>query len=322
MIRILTPGIGATVQDLGRRGYANIGIGCSGAMDRRALRVANVLLGNADGAAGIESTLGGLSFEALEPVTIALAGADTGATLDGRPLPRWWVCSLLPGQVFRMGHSRTGMRGYIAIAGGFEVPEVLGSRATDVKGGFGGHDGRALDTGDILTTAAAARDPRNLNFGLSPRAWPDFWVDGSGETELRFVPAKEWTDYTQETRALFCTTDWTIEPASNRIGYRLDGPEMVPTVRRELLSHGILPGTIQLPPSGRPVIQMLDANTVGGYPKLGVVIDADLPRLAQATLGSTLRFREVSAADARAVRRREDDLVSAIRRATSHQRKG
>lgn len=322
MIRILTPGLGATVQDLGRSGLANIGVGRSGAMDRRALRVANALLGNAEEAAGFEITLGGFSCEALEPVTIALAGADTGATLDGRPLPRWWARTLLPGQELRMGHSRTGMRGYIAVSGGLDVPEVLGSRATDAKGGFGGYDGRALKTGDILTTAAEVTGSRALDFGLSPRAWPDLWADGSGETEVRFVPAMEWADHDDETRALFCATGWTIEPASNRIGYRLDGPEMVPTIRRELLSHGILPGTIQLPPSGRPVIQMLDANTVGGYPKLGVVIDADLPLLAQATLGSTLRFREISAAEARAARRGEDDLISAVRRATSHQRKG
>jgi biotin-dependent carboxylase-like uncharacterized protein len=322
MIRIISPGVGAAVQDLGRTGLGHIGVGQSGALDRRALRLANAMIGNCDSDAGIEVTLGGLSFEVVEPVTLAITGADTQATLDGRSLPRWWARHLQAGQTVRMGHSRTSMRAYIALAGGIDVPVTLGSRATDAKGGFGGLDGRALKASDRLSSFAATRQSSNVDFGLSPRAWPDLWREGSATTEVRFIPAAEWDDHDTSSQQLFCTTDWTIEPASNRIGYRLDGPVLVPVVRRELLSHGVLPGTIQLPPSGRPIIQMADANTVGGYPKLGVVIDADLSRLAQATLGSRLTFRPVTSAHARSARREEDALVLQIRRIAACQSKG
>lgn len=300
MIEILTPGIMASVQDLGRMGLRSLGVGVAGAMDERALRIANLLVGNPEGAAGIEITLGGFRLRFNHDTVFALTGADAGATLDGLPVPAWWVRRARAGQVLSAGMATRGMRVVLAVAGGIEVPEVMGSCATDVKGGFGGHEGRWLAAGDCLTVGPAADRPlAEAGFGLSVAKLGLAAVD---RPELRFLPAAEWLRHSDEVRSEFQVSDWTLSPDSNRMGFRLSGP----TLKRppmELLSHGILPGTIQLPPSGQPVIQMCDANTCGGYPKLGVVIGADVPLLAQARLGTTLRFRAVSRNEALAARR-------------------
>lgn len=315
MIEIRSPGLGAMVQDLGRPGLRAIGVGSCGAMDARALRIANGMLGNPEGAAAVEFTLGGFDVEAREEVDICLAGAEAGVTLDGRPLPRWWVQTLRTGQRLRAGHSRSGMRIYLALGGGLDLPAVLGSRSTDLKGGFGGLEGRLLRPGDRLGAVVPRRSDRVHGFGLSPRAWPELW--SSQDPVLRFVPGAEWGDYDAGNQALFLGTRWTISPDSNRIGYRLTGPAIVPRERRELLSHGILPGTIQLPPSGQPVVQFADANTAGGYPTLGVVIEADLPVLAQVPLGGTVRFARVSVPEAQAALREQAARISAVVRCTS-----
>ncbi|WP_319528858.1 biotin-dependent carboxyltransferase family protein [uncultured Cohaesibacter sp.] len=314
MIEILAPGLLSTIQDLGRTGLGSLGVGRTGAMDRLALQLANAMLGNDCGAAAVEITVGGFECKVLERVDICLAGADCKATLDGKPLPRWWVQTLLPGQVLRTGFSTTGMRGYVGFLGGLDVPSVLGSASTDMKGGFGGLDGHALKKGDRLAARTSSRQDRPLAFGLSPSVWETLFATLAVPTVLRFIPAAEWGDYDEDNQARFTSSDWTITQDSNRVGYRLDGPEIVPKVRKELLSHGILPGTIQLPPSGKPVIQLADANTAGGYPKLGVVIEEDLSLLAQARLGSSLRFVPCSLADAREARETQRQLIEDVRK--------
>lgn len=297
MIEILSPGVMGSVQDQGRPGWRNLGVGSSGAMDTLALRIGNLMVGNPQGLAGVEFTLGGFKLRFQRDTTFALTGADVCATLDGTPVPAWWVRRARAGQVLSAAMAERGMRSYLAVAGGIDVAAVMGSRSTDLKGGFGGFEGRALQAGDMLETGEATPphigpcgfglDAGRLfrqNLGLMP---------ARDETEVRFIPAKEWAIHGPALQECFLTSEWVLQPDSNRMGYRLSGPEMRRETPLELLSHGILPGTIQLPPGGQPVIQLNDANTCGGYPKLGVVIEADLAALAQVRLGATIRFRAV-----------------------------
>jgi biotin-dependent carboxylase-like uncharacterized protein len=293
VIEIIQPGPIATVQDSGRFGHRNIGVGTAGAMDSRALDIGNILTGNTPDAAAVEFTLGGFAVRFLEDQVIALTGADVGAFLDGRPLPSWWVCRVRAGQELRAGPSAVGMRTLLCVAGGIDVPLVLGSRSTDLKGGFGGHDGRMLRAGDRLDVGE--KPPSSIperGFGLSA-ARLGLVNPTAAVPVIRFVPAAEWTQLSTVSQVKFQSETWTLRPNSNRMGYRFDGQPVQFETQRELLSHGILPGTIQLPPDGLPAIQMNDANTCGGYPKLGVVIEADMPRLAQICLGSSIKFKAV-----------------------------
>lgn len=297
MIEILSPGVMASVQDMGRPGLRNLGVGSTGAMDARALHIANLLAGNEPGTAGVEFTLGGFSLRFHADTVFALTGADAGARLDGEPVPAWWVRRARAGQTLTAGMAGRGMRSVLAVSGGIAVPDLMGSRSTDLKGGFGGHEGRLLRAGDRLETGPAeAPAMGERGFGLA--AGRLGLLPPQGEAEIRFVPAAEWQVHGPAIRERFLASSWKLLPDSNRMGYRLSGPELRRETPLELLSHGIIPGTIQLPPAGQPVIQLNDANTCGGYPKLGVVIEADLATLAQVRLGDHIRFRAVDRAEA------------------------
>ncbi|MDT8333270.1 biotin-dependent carboxyltransferase family protein [Roseomonas gilardii] len=290
-IEILSPGLLASVQDLGRQGFLSLGVGRSGAMDPLALAIANRLTGNEAGTAGIEFTLGGFELRFGVDTVFALAGADCAATLDGWAVPPMWCMTARAGQVLRGGAPRIGMRSYLAVSGGFDLAPVLGSASTDLKGGFGGWEGRALQPGDRVPLRARGQAAPARDWGLAPESLEE--LCGPADAPIRLVAAAEHDLFDEAARQALVEAEWTVQPDSNRVGYRLAGPGLTPTRRIELLSHGILPGTIQVPPSGQPVIQLSDANTCGGYPKIAAVIGADLWRLGQARLGGTLRFTVV-----------------------------
>ncbi|TKT76240.1 biotin-dependent carboxyltransferase family protein [Aquamicrobium sp. LC103] len=299
MIEIVHPGILASIQDLGRPGYRRIGVGLSGAMDELALKVANIMVGNPSSAAGIETTLGGFELRFTRDTSFAVTGADADVTLDGGAIPCWWAQDARAGQVLKARSPRLGMRTYVAFAGGIDVPEVMGSRSTDLKGGFGGFAGRALAAGDMLDLHEPADASRlKRGFGLSARKASLIPIVSEEATAVRMLPAAEWEVFPPLAREEFLDAHWKVLPDSNRIGYRLDGAALDTGNVKELLSHGILPGTVQVPPSGKPVVQLNDANTCGGYPKLGVVIAADLRKFAQLRLGGLVRFSLVTAGEA------------------------
>ncbi|MDM0114530.1 biotin-dependent carboxyltransferase family protein [Variovorax sp. J22R133] len=301
MIVVVKPGMLASVQDLGRHGHRHLGVCPGGALDVMALTLANRLVGNADGAAGIELTMGMCEIRFEEATRIALAGDPFGARLDGQLMWPYWSVPVRAGQTLRLGGASTvqrpGLRTWLAVAGGIDVPLVLGSRSTDLKAGFGGHEGRALRKGDRLPVGASALTPAQLErrrFGLLA-------PDGGGEgtaTTLRILPGPENEQFTIAARKQLCTETWRITPQSNRMGSRLAGPELKRKRSADMLSAGVIPGTIQVPPSGQPIILMGDAQTTGGYPRIAVVIRADLWKLAQAPLGGELRLEEVDAAAA------------------------
>ncbi|KQX24371.1 biotin-dependent carboxyltransferase family protein [Variovorax sp. Root434] len=300
MIAVRKPGVLASVQDLGRHGHRQLGICPGGALDMLSLTLANRLVGNADGAAGLELTMGGCELQFEAATRIALTGDGFGASLDGVPLWPCWSVPVAAGQTLRLaganapGVKKAGLRSWLAVAGGIDVPPVLGSRSTDLKAGFGGLEGRALRKGDRLPTGASSLDAAQRErraFGLRGPDWgPD---EDDGAIVLRVLPGPEFELFTSAARGLLWGERWRITLQSNRMGSRLAGAELKRKHSGDMLSSGVIPGTIQVPPSGQPIILMGDAQTTGGYPRIGVVIRADLWKLAQAPLNGQLRLVQV-----------------------------
>ena len=300
MMLVHKPGMLASVQDLGRHGHRQLGICPGGALDVLALTLANRLVGNADGAAGLELTMGGCEIRFETATRIALVGDGFGARLDGAPLWPCWSMPVAAGQTLKLaganaaGVKKAGLRSWLAVAGGIDVPPVLGSRSTDLKAGFGGHQGRALRKGDRLPLGATPLDAAQLArrpFGLRGPDWgPD---ESDSAIALRVLPGPEFDQFTVASHALLWSERWRITAQSNRMGSRLAGAELKRRRSADMLSSGVIPGTIQVPPSGQPIILMGDAQTTGGYPRIGVVIRADLWKLAQAPLDGRLRLVQV-----------------------------
>lgn len=292
-VRVLAPGLLTTVQDLGRQGWRHLGVGSAGALDAHAHVLANLLAGNAADAATLEITLAGPTLRFARPTRIALCGADVDARCDGVALPTARPCVLPAGSTLALGAGRRGVRAYLAVAGGFDVAPVLGSRSTDLRGGFGGWEGRALRKGDVLPLATHAAEVD------APRvaAW---WIDDRPEADphgaLRVLAGD---DATLPGDAVFRHA-WRVAAASDRQGLRLEGDPLRIDDARERISTPVAPGTIQLPPDGRPIVLLADAQTHGGYPRIGHVIRADWPRLAQLRPGEALRFAPCTAEQAHA----------------------
>jgi len=294
----------ASVQDLGRHGHRQLGICPGGALDTLALVLSNRLVGNPDSAAGLELTMGGCELRFDAPTRIAWTGDDFDARLDGRPVWPGWSVPVHAGQILKFGRTnrtpgKAGIRTWLALAGGIDVPMILGSRSTDLKAGFGGHEGRALKAGDALSCGPSTLTVVQLGsrpFGARVPSWRTDAADGV--IELRIVPGPELELFTVASREQLWREAWRITPQSNRMGSRLEGPELKRKRAGDMLSSGVIPGTIQVPPSGQPIVLMGDAQTTGGYPRVGVVIRADLWKLAQAPLDGRLRFRVVDSGEA------------------------
>lgn len=292
MIEILSSAALATVQDAGRLGSLRFGVGTAGAMDQLALAVGNLLLGNPQGAAALEIPVYPFQVRFTEDCAFALTGADCQARLDDVSLAPWWVNQARQGQVLTLGLPLpgTGSRAYLGLAGGMDVPEVLASRSTQLRGAFGGIDGRAVQQGDVLR----ARRPgvtAAVDFGVVPPAIA-LPLTQDGLPAVRVLPAAEYLCFKDDSRAAFWAGEWKITAQSDRYGYRMAGTPLEPIEAMEIRSHGIVPGVIQVPSSGQPIVQMRDAQPSGGYPKFGTVIEADLWRLGQAAIGSRVRFVE------------------------------
>lgn len=313
MIEILSSGALNSVQDRGRRGLLSSGVSRSGAMDSVALDAANALIGNERDAAAIEVAAFPFRLRFEVATTVAVTGAIAEARLAGRRLPPWWATEVQAGDELVIDPPTRGARVYVAVGGGVDVPLLLGARATDLKSGYGGHEGRGLKRGDRL--ALGPRPSGRLpacGIGALP---PPGRSDASGP--LRVLPAAEWSDFSEEASHLFVSVGWLVTAEADRQGCRFDGPELERERRHELLSHGIVPGTVQVPPSGRPIVQLAEANTCGGYPKIATVIEPDLWRLGQAMPGDELRFAVVSRDEALAALREAAEWLDRLRAETA-----
>ena len=308
--QILDPGLLTTVQDRGRYGYQRYGVPVSGAMDQFALCMANLLAGNDQGAAALEVTVRGPKIEFHTPIWIAVTGADISPEVDGRPIPMWESLEIEEGSTLEFGELRDGMRAYIAVRGGIDVPTVMGSRSTYLKGRFGGLEGRALQGGDLLSTLAPANDdfqPKRLPTNYTAPVY-------GGIHRLRVVPGPQ--DHAFDANALskFLNSRYRIHPNSDRMGYMLDGPKVEHLESADIVSDGNPPGAIQIHGDGIPRILLADRGTTGGYTKIATVISVDLSGLAQALPGQSVSFRQVTVEEAQEALREQESIVHSVAR--------
>jgi len=303
-ITVLAPGVLTTVQDTGRSGHAASGVGRAGAMDAVALRLANILVGNVENAAALEITLRGPRLRFAADALIALTGAELEASCAGAALPVWRPVALRAGSELLLGGMRSGARAYLAIAGGIGTPPLLGSRSIDVNAALG----RALAAGDTLPCASAPtsvapslwRKLRTTNTPACAAKWaldatPWFDISPAPLAALRGAHFDHLEPASQ--RALFEAT-LRISADSNRVGYRLEGAAFALREQIELVSEGTVPGTLQLPPAGHPIVLLAEAPTIGGYPRIAQIAAVELPRLAQRRPGDSVRLAEVSLKEA------------------------
>ena len=290
-IEVLVPGLLTSVQDLGRHGARALGVRAGGAADPHALQIANLVVGNDPGSAVLEITLTGPTLRLHRATTIALCGATIDAHVDGIALPGWRPIVLPENRLLTLGACRSGARAYLAFDGGIDVPFVLDSRSTDLRSGFGGHSGRALRAGDVVVLGTPG-EPIPATEAAQIASWwidPDADLDFADSISVRVLPGR---DATVPSDALH-GQEFAIDSASDRQGLRLRGSPLQLADTRERISEPVVPGTVQLPPDGQPIVLLADAQTVGGYPRIGHVIAADLPRLAQRRAGQHLRFVSV-----------------------------
>ena len=309
MIRIVEPGALTTVQDLGRPGHLRYGIPPSGPIDRVAFVVANRLVGNADGAAGLECTVLGPRFEAEAACAIAVTGAELPLTINGAEAPAWTTLRLEPGDVVKLGAARAGVRAYVAFSGGLDVAPVLGSRSTYVRGRLGGLDGRALRREDRLSVFAAPLPSRR-------RARPEVMTDLRPEPEIRVVLGPQADRFTDEGIETLLGSDYDMLPQSDRMGARLSGPRIAHVRGHDIISDGIALGSIQVPGDGQPIALLVDRQSTGGYTKVATVCSFDIGRLGQVKPGHRLRFRAIELAEAHRIWKSQAALVDVIEEAS------
>ncbi len=313
-VEVLRAGVLTTVQDLGRYGMQRFGVPVSGAMDAYSLQVANRLVGNDAGAAVLEITLAGPLLKFHTDILVAVCGGDLSPMIGGKPMPMRRPVRISRGSQLVFGECVAGCRAYLAIEGGIDVPEVLGSRSTYVRAAIGGVNGRALKSGDRLVTAITdqqrftnLRDtPTYARDGFAAPHWsvqvnPQRFVQQP--QEIRFVAGRHWETLTAAARSSFTKEIFQVGPASDRMGYRLEsahieGTNAESTELGSVASEAMAFGTIQLPPDGNPIVLMADRQTIGGYPRVGEVASVDLSLLAQLKPGDTLSFRRIALSEA------------------------
>ena len=297
MLTVLSPGLLSTVQDQGRTGYRAFGMPLSGAMDRYASRIANILAGNGPDAAVLEMTMLGGSFKFLRPAFVAVCGANMQGMLNAQKIRNWSGFRVAAGDELAFGYAVNGCRSYLAFHGGIAVPKIMGSRSTCLRAQVGGHQGRALEAGDLLELAQAGALP------LQPTELPPVLVpEYSSHVRLRVMPGPQDDLFTSEGMRSFLHGEYTVSARNDRMGYRLLGPAIAHSNRADIISDALCPGAVQVPGSGMPIVMGVDCPTTGGYAKIATVISADLSKLAQMKAGDKISF----------VRCDEDEAVAAL----------
>jgi biotin-dependent carboxylase-like uncharacterized protein len=304
LIEVREPGLFTTVQDLGREGFGPMGVSPSGAADAVSLRTGNRLVGNADGAAGLEMTLLGGTFEFPDGAVVALAGSDFGATLDGKPMELWVTFETKSGQVLKMGPTRTGARCYLCVRGGIEAKLFLGSASTHILSGLGGHEGRALRKGDVLKIGAASGSARKRR--ISARALKET----QPRRVLRVTPGPQSERFSEAAQRLFYAGRYLVAEESNRMGIRLKSEAVLDTPGGKMISEGVSLGAIQVPEGGQPIILFVEQQTTGGYPKIANVISADFHSLGQLRPRDVVRFERVDWETARSLLKEQEELLA------------
>ena len=301
VVEVVRPGALTTVQDLGRPGWQRFGVPRGGAVDQQAARIANLLVGNPENAPLLEGALTGPELWFHQDTWVAVTGAAV------RDVPGWRPFRIGAGERLALAELTQGARVYVAVAGGFQVPKVLGGAGTMLRAKAGGFHGRGLRAGDQLTLGVPTRTTE-----ATAKNWAvagEFWTPGGREIKVRFIRGRHWTWFDEAGRAAFKREAFRVTMQSDRMGLRLGGYPITLALTAEMVSEGVVFGTVQVPPNGHPIVLLGDRQTLGGYPKIGHVITVDLPRLAQARPGDTVRFVEISIAEAQSlVLKKEADL--------------
>ncbi len=320
-IEVVKPGLATTVQDLGRPGYYHLGIPVSGGMDRYALRAANLLAGNDEGAAVLEAVFMGPDLKFDKDAVVAVTGAELPPKVEGTECPTWTAFKVKAGQVLSFGFLKSGARAYIAVNGGVDVPEVLGSRSTYPLGALGGHEGRALKAGDVLKVGAAKKAAKE---GASVAA--DLRRPHTLPATLRMIPGLYWHRITKSAGERFFEDTWKVAPEADRIGYRFRGGKVLEfNPREQPFGAGSDPsnivdscypyGSIQIPGGTEPIVLHRDAVSGGGYFMIGTVISADMDIIGQLQPNATSKFLAVDMNAALAARKEREDVLNKLRKA-------
>lgn len=308
-IQVVKPGWLSTVQDLGRYGYQQYGVSVAGAMDLFSATVANRLVGNPDDTAVLELTLKGPELEFEGDSRIAITGADLSPTIDGTRAPLWECIGISRGSRLCFGTARTGARSYLAIAGGIDVPLVLGSRSTHCASETGGFNGRSLRQGDVLHTGRPLQSAESL----MGKRFPDQLIPRYEKSAtLRIIPGPQQNLFPATALATLTGSSYRITSESNRMGYRLAGSRIIQKGSSHFISDCTTMGALQIPADGQPILLMADRQTTGGYPKIAVVISADLRLAAQSAPGDTVTFVLSTVAKAQTALRKHRALLDAV----------
>ena len=282
-LEIVQCGPGASVQDAGRYGYRRFGVSTAGAMDRRSLALANALVGNLPDVAAVELPLSGAEFRvSVGPVLLAACGPGTTLAVSGRPVPEHTSVLAIDGDSVTVGPPRDGVYSYLAVAGGIQTPPVLGSRSSHRRSKIGGG---VLSPGDRLPCIVGSAST------------PLFFSKDINEDQsdaVRIVPGPQADHFEEQAWSRFLAASYQVSPKSDRMGLRLEGPTLRSSKGHDIVSEGVVPGSVQVPGDGKPIVLGRDCQTTGGYPKIATIISADLDRMAQIPIGRELRFRVVS----------------------------
>ena len=318
-VRVVKPGLSTTVQDLGRPGYYHLGIPISGAMDRYALKVANLLVGNKEGDAALEAVFAGPKLQFEDRRIVAVTGAELPPKVDDEWRPTWTAFVVEKDQTLSFGFLKRGARAYIAVSGGIDVPTVLGSRSTYTLGSLGGFEGRGLKADDLLNLGEATLRTRA---GIEVR--PELRREVGADTALRVLPGLYWHRITEEATINFFEDVWKVAPEADRIGYRFRGGRPLSFVDREqpfgagsdpsnVVDCGYAYGSVQVPAGSEPIVLHRDAVSGGGYFMLGTVVSADMDLIGQMQPHQKVHFVKVDIDQALAARNVERDRLARLR---------
>ena len=307
-LKVLTSGGYTTVQDAGRFQFQHMGVPVSGALDAFSFSIANLLVGNPENTAALELTVMGVSLEIRKEMDMALTGAEMGISINDTPVPSWQSHRVRPGDRIVMGQVQSGCRAYLAFGGGIHVPEVMGSCSTYAGGRIGGFHGRPLQTGDILAVRDAPLATKQRT--LPPNAVPAY----PSRVVVRAVPGPQ-DHYFDTGLSVLFRSEYMVTPKADRMGYRLQGDaiSIKDGMPGSITSEPAMPGSIQIPPDGQPIILLVE-QTVGGYAKIATIISSDLPAIAQTTPGDTIQFESVAIATAHQVFQEAQNRFAAIKK--------
>jgi antagonist of KipI len=320
-IQVIRPGMLTLIQDLGRYGMQKDGVIVSGAMDSFALRVANLLVGNNEGDAGLEISLLGPKLQFFENTLISICGGNLSPSVDGQYIPQWRPVLVKKGSILSFGNVKSGCRAYLSVAGGIDVPKIMNSRSTYLRAGIGGFHGRALMKDDVLDIQCPSdmgvRRIHHLFYKLGiNRTAASKWSISSAimpdyrqNPIIRVISGGQFNWFTKASKKDFFDEEFQVLLQSDRMGFRISGPNLQLSAPQELISEAVTAGTVQVPSDGCPIILLADRQTTGGYPKIAQVATVDLPILAQVKPGENVRFRKIELEEAQMLlRKRETDL--------------